>query len=1274
MALVPASVSAPEVGAASDFYRLRREGIGHIERTGSAEWTDYNTHDPGISILEALAYAITELAYRTGFPIADILASAATGATVADPYPGQTFFTARSILTVNPTTAEDLRRLLIDVDPVRNAWVRCKACACDAPFYAWCEDDDLVLAHDPSIRADHATEAVPVTPRGLYDVLLELEADATFGDLNDRKIVLRRTLTSASGERHVVTVEVRFPAWELIRRDERRRLADDDQPFQLTVTGPRRTKTDGPAIDDATLRNHWFDVFYADLDIALADHTTIAIEDASVRLFGGGAGRRETTVADLVGWLGDPSPEGFVEPYRRKLAIADRAVAAARAALETHRNLDEDLCHVELVEIVDIAACADVEVEPSADIELVQARIWFEIERYLAPPVEFWSLGELLAQGTPVEAIFDGPELHNGFLTEAGLRETELRTELRVSDILNRLVDIEGVVSVDHLQLTAYDAEGVPIPGIADPSWTNGTPIFDPGRISASWLLFLPADHRPRLHRPLSRFLFAANGLPFVPRADEAEDTLVQLHGEAARPKIRAADLDLPTPTGRTRALEEYFPVQHSFPLVYGIGPAGLPSTATPLRRAQARQLKAYLMVFEQLLRNAYAQVAHVGDLFALDPDVGQTYFAALIDDTQISQYGDLVAGLTAPKLARLVESPTEFVGRRNRFLDHLLARFGESFAEYAMLLTDLDGRQAAGTELIDDKIAFLRALPRISHDRGKAFDRSLAPCDPDNASGLQQRVNLLLGLPDLAFAYRATRSAAPPGYTHELRLEERDRAVATFTPSPAVAVSLEALLAARQLDTAPADWRIDGVHGQLVLTVTAAGSGAGSSAGQSTVEDLLERRRAGAADPLAEQLVAAQRAILAALVLTDRYTVTKSGSRWDVTVADSAGSQIGTIAERFASRRTADGFVSRLATWSAHKRAIVVEHLLLRPKFPGDALYPACLDGPCGCGCDADPYSFRLTYVMPGWTAPFNTNMNMRGFADRTIQEQTPSHLLVKTCWVGNDGYVPDPCDPMVDAVASVLREAGVASPGDCGCASEVYDAYGSAFAAWLDGHATLNSPPNVMASVLAAMFDADVDLSGVGCAAAIDAATRAALQATLVEHFVGIARHGYQFERFEDAWCRWVDADAAIDWTAERLQDTVIEILTAGATSASVSRDALCTCAAIIIAEFGTHFHEWMDANVAAGTPLDGFSDFDPPSVTLCPGLTFGPGVADAIRDLLVQRYLTYVEVSYRLWLLVEILGELRNTYPRATLHDCDEGSDRNPVRLGQTALGSN
>src|SRR4029450_12948465 len=130
---------------------------------------------------------------------------------------------------------------------------------------------------DPSQRTDPTTEVVPVDPRGLYDVLLELEADATFGDLNDRKIVRRRAVIDADGRRHLVTIEVRFPAWGLARRDERQQLADDDPPFTLTVAGPNRTTTGPTPVDDAELRNHWFDVFYVDYTIKLADNTKITV-------------------------------------------------------------------------------------------------------------------------------------------------------------------------------------------------------------------------------------------------------------------------------------------------------------------------------------------------------------------------------------------------------------------------------------------------------------------------------------------------------------------------------------------------------------------------------------------------------------------------------------------------------------------------------------------------------------------------------------------------------------------------------------------------------------------------------------------------------------------------------------------------------------------------------------------------------------------------------------------------------------------------------------
>ncbi len=127
--------------------------------------------------------------------------------------------------------------------------------------------------------------------------------------------------------------------------------------------------------------------------------------------------------------------------------------------------------------------------------------------------------------------------------------------------------------------LSKYDSEGNVIKGAADPAWSNGQPLFDINKTSAAWLLFVTPGHQPRLYHNQSRFLFYINGLPFLPRLDEASDTLTQLRGEAERPKIKSADKDLPIPAGTFRDPEEYSPVQNGFPLTYGIGPEGLPSS-----------------------------------------------------------------------------------------------------------------------------------------------------------------------------------------------------------------------------------------------------------------------------------------------------------------------------------------------------------------------------------------------------------------------------------------------------------------------------------------------------------------------------------------------------------------------------------------------------------------------------------------------------------------------------------------------------------------------
>ena len=44
-----------------DYARLRESAMAEIRALASDTWTDHNIHDPGIAIMEAFCYAMTEL-------------------------------------------------------------------------------------------------------------------------------------------------------------------------------------------------------------------------------------------------------------------------------------------------------------------------------------------------------------------------------------------------------------------------------------------------------------------------------------------------------------------------------------------------------------------------------------------------------------------------------------------------------------------------------------------------------------------------------------------------------------------------------------------------------------------------------------------------------------------------------------------------------------------------------------------------------------------------------------------------------------------------------------------------------------------------------------------------------------------------------------------------------------------------------------------------------------------------------------------------------------
>jgi hypothetical protein len=717
----------PNLDVSQNYDELRRKGLEYIQQLGSKIWTDYNIHDPGITILELLCYALTDLGYRTSYDIKDLLATPLHE--VPDPK-RQAFYTAREILTVNPWTPNDFRKLLIDVDGIKNAWLACKLCPCNDLFlYANCAKSIL----------QYETTEHKIIIKGLYDVLVEFEDEEGVGDLNSGKI--RYNFGFASGSSFTTaSIEIRLPSWQMLEMQKevyKEFRTVNSEIRNVTVRFVSGNKGDNVDVPAAELANVLRRPIYATVDVEFAPDknlpATAILPFTDIPLtvwFHSDADRKALQLADLKAAIQDSSASGIFSKYLDKVKKADEVMKVAKRELHSHRNLSEDYCSINAIEVEDIAVCADMEVEPYVDIEAVLAQAYFLMDQYFSPDIKFYSLQQLLDAGKTVDDIFEGPALNNGFIDNDQLENTNLKKVVYTSDIINLLMDIPGVKAIRNFALVRYDDEGKRVE-------------------SQPWSLEISYNHQPRLYMEGSKFLVFKNGLPFLPDRLELADTLQVIKGQNVQPKFSVLENDLPVPQGTFYNFGEYYPLQYSLPLTYGVGIDGLPATASAERKAQAKQLKAYLLFYEQLLVNYLQQLSNVKELFAVDETVDKTYFSKLISTDVIAGISELYNGLDAGILQGLSEKETLFLNRRNRFLDHLLARFAEQFNDYALMLYSYTNNKAIADDLlIQDKIAYIRDFPFMSSNRARSFNYKdpVHVCSTENIAGLVKRIERLLG------------------------------------------------------------------------------------------------------------------------------------------------------------------------------------------------------------------------------------------------------------------------------------------------------------------------------------------------------------------------------------------------------------------------------------------------------------------------------------------------------------------------------------------------
>jgi len=394
--------------------------------------------------------------------------------------------------------------------------------------------------------------------------------------------------------------------------------------------------------------------------------------------------------------------------------------------------------------------------------------------------------------------------------------------------------------------------------------------------------------------------------------------------------------------------------------------------------------LKGYLLFFDQVLANYFAHLGKVKDLLSVDSQLAKTYFAQAVED--IRDFDELVSDYPVNDnkelTGRLLSELDENIERRNKLLDHLIARFAEKFSDFAFLMKQLYGNYADYAVLIS-KEDFLRDYNVTSRTRGSAFNYYHQPkgklWDTDNVAGVQKRISRLFGIKDytrrnlsgsFAEVYELTDSEDNKVYRWRIRDTKKDIVLsATENYAAKVLAQKEMYLAVSKIVLTPPE-----IIEEAFLNTIVDEAEVGnfeiqlSDSGKFSFDVINLEAEADSTDR----------------IIARQYTYYDTQDELKQAILD--------IIDFMKKDFTEEGL-------------FMVEHILLRPDVtkntaPLNTFLPICTDDCTNCE-PVDPYSFRVTIILPGWTYRF-ANSDFRKFLEDLIRKEIPAHVLAKVCWIG--------------------------------------------------------------------------------------------------------------------------------------------------------------------------------------------------------------------------------------------------------------------------------
>jgi hypothetical protein len=463
-----------------------------------------------------------------------------------------------------------------------------------------------------------------------------------------------------------------------------------------------------------------------------------------------------------------------------------------------------------------------------------------------------------------------------------------------------------------------------------------------------------------------SSFSYFKGFLPLNINQDDVDQHLENLKAidDEASSLVASASKELELPNGPYLETGTYSTVQNDFPDVYGIGQLGVKARATTAEKAKAKQLKAYLLFFDQTLASYFAHLQKVNKILSINGELRATYFTQLV--ANVKDRTELVSSeyTTDEHLTEvLFDQLDNKVTRRNQTLDHLLARFAENFSDYAFLMKQLYGANS-DEEVLKTKEGFLQSYKDIGCERPLSFNYwKQTPenlWNTSNVSSFQKRIALLTGNTNY---FRRDFSDDPLEIYEEIDTDGKIEYRFRFSNDSNIILS-----------SSSKHYHNLASLFEEILNVKNYGR---NIENYEIKTNIAEKFYFNLTNPTYPDQT------------DERHVIARRIPAFD------------SLAEAEAAIETVVAFMNEL---KPNEGMYVIEHILLRPNLQKPSLpshfMPICTEDCESCE-SVDPYSFRVSIVLPGWTERYS-NVDFRRFMEDLIQNELPSHILAKICWIG--------------------------------------------------------------------------------------------------------------------------------------------------------------------------------------------------------------------------------------------------------------------------------